>query len=124
MAKVIELDQAAWAEWVATRPPAVQELCKRLPPDRLYRMRSTGKRVTLFLYCEDGTVTVSVTGEFNVVIFDRQVFGISPDDLEECDLPPRGELLGTGLTTDEDVDAFVEAIRPAILAERDEEPRS
>ena len=57
-------------------------------------MKSTGHRVTMYSYSENGTVTVNVTGDYNVVVFERQVFGISPDDLEECDLPAPGEFLG------------------------------
>ena len=84
MAKVAELDMVAFNAWVETRPPVVQALCERLPPDRLYRLKSSGHRVTLRSYCEDGTVTVNVTGQYNALAFDRYVFGIAPADLEEC----------------------------------------
>ena len=107
MAVVSAINQAAWNEWVATRPQVVQELCHRLPPDRLYRMKSSGHRVTLYSYREDGTVTVVVSGKFNLVVFERLVFWISPDDLEECDLPGPDEKVGTALTNREDIDAFV-----------------
>lgn len=118
MAKVREMDHKAWDEWVATRPESVQALCKKLPPDRLYRMKSTGSRVTLVSYAEDGTVRVNITGEHNAIMFERQVFGVKADDLEECDLPATGESLGAMLTEPEDVEAFIEAVRPAILAAR------
>jgi hypothetical protein len=34
----------------------------------------------------DGVVTlrVVVSGEFNVILFERGVFGVCPEDLEEC----------------------------------------
>lgn len=120
VAKVLEIDETAWCKWVATRPPEVQSLCNRLPPDRLYRMKSTGHRVTLYSYSEDGTVTVDVTGEYNAVVMERRVFGISPDDLEECEMPGSGETTGTLLTEPEEVNAFI-GDRVAELHERGEQ---
>ena len=112
MAKIKEIvDQAAWDAWVASRPPVVQELCALLPPDRLYLLKTSGHRVTLLSYSEDRTVTVAVTGAFNALTFERQVFGIKPEDLEECDLPGDDEPLGAILTEREDVDAFIDAVR-------------
>lgn len=111
MAKIREIDQAAWREWVAGRPPAVRALCERLPGDRLYRMKSTGQRVTIHSYSEDGTLTVNITGEYNLITFERSVFGVSPDDLVECDLPGHGEPLGAALTEQEDIDEFIAAER-------------
>jgi hypothetical protein len=123
MAKIANVvNQKGWEEWVSGRPPVVQDLCRKLPPDLLYRMKSTGHRVTVYSYGEDGTVTVLVTGDYNLVTFDREVFGIKPEDLEECDLPPEGEPLGTVLTEPEEVDAFVEKARPAVLAARKSSP--
>lgn len=121
MAKICELDEKGWAEWVASRPPVVQELCKRLPPDRLYLLKSSGHRVTLISYNEDGTVKVAVTGQFNALTFERQVFGIKPEDLEECDLPKEGEPLGALLTEEDDIKEFIDATRPAVLAAREDQ---
>ena len=111
MAKIKEIDEAAWNEWVATRPESVQKLCRQLPPNRLYRLKTSGHRVTLYSYCEDGTLTVEVSGEYNAVMFDRRVFGIKPEDLEECDLPKPGEPLGTILTDRKEVEAFCATMR-------------
>lgn len=69
MAKVREMNEEGWREWVATRPESVQKLCVRLPPDRLYRMKSTGQRVTLLSYGEDDTLRVNVSAEYNAVHF-------------------------------------------------------
>lgn len=120
MAKLPDLDfnMKAWDEWVESRPPVVQDLCRRYPPDRLYRIKDSGHRCTLVSYSEDGTMKVNVTGQFNFVTFDRQVFGIKPENLEECDLPGADEHLGTALTEKEDIDAFVDLVRPAVLAGR------
>lgn len=44
---------------------------------------------------EKVTCRVGVSGEFNLITYERDVFGINPDDLEECDLPGPGEQVGT-----------------------------
>ena len=88
------LDKAKWDAWVASRPPVIHELCALLPPDNLYKMKSTGLRVTIVSYEEDRTVTVAVTGDYNLLACSRLVFGINPDDLKECDLPDDDEPLG------------------------------
>ena len=119
MAKVAEIDQDLWNKWVEGRPPEVKALCKRRSPDRLYRMKSSGRRVTIYSYSEDGTVTVNVSGKYNALTFERQVFGVDPDDLEECDLPKEDEPLGVLLTEREDVGAFIDEVRPTILTERE-----
>jgi hypothetical protein len=98
MAIVKEMDMKAWEEWVKTRPPAVKELCRKLPPDRLYRLKNRDVLVTIVSYSEDNTVTVSITGEYNVLAFDREVFGVNPKHLKECNLPKEGEIIGTPLT--------------------------
>lgn len=119
MAKIFEWDEQQrkeWKDWVSTRPKVVKELCLRLPPDRLYLLKTSKSRVTIHCYSEDGTVTVNVTGEYNRVLFSRQVFGIKPDDLEECDLPGENEDLGdtaleAGYTNDDINNILIPMIR-------------
>lgn len=121
MAKLIEWSkeqEKAWSKWVSSRPRVIQELCKKYPPCNLYQLKKSDHRVTLYSYSEDGTMTVNVTGEYNTVIFDRQAFGIKPEDLEECDLPITEEAPGTVLTDEEDVEKFIDYIRPSLLADR------
>jgi len=118
MAIIRELDQKAWKKWVESRPPLVLALCKKFPPNRLYKMTDSGHRVTIRSYSEDGTLTVNVTGEFNRVAFNRQVFGVQPKDLEECELPGDNELLGTILTDPNEVNEYIDSIRPEILKSR------
>lgn len=113
MAKCEEMDKAAWDDWVSTRPPVIQEMCALLPPDRLYRLKTSGHRVTLMSYFEDRTVSVAVSGKYNAVIFERQVFGVKPEDLEECDLPTDSEPLGAVLTEHEDVETYIDAVKEA-----------
>ena len=114
MAVVKEIDKVEWDKWVEGRPPIVQDLCRRFPPDRLYLYKPTNHRVTLYSYSEDGTMTIVVLGDYNAVIFPRQVFGIKPEDLVECDLPAKNEPCGAMLTSDEDIEAFVELHRQKI----------
>ena len=117
MAKISEIDETMLEEWLQDRPPIIRELCNKLPPNLLYRMKSSGHRCTIFSYSEDGTVTVAVTGEFNRVKFGRRVFGILRhvlrplDDLEECELPLPGEPLGEELQTEEEILAYVNEVR-------------
>lgn len=110
MAVVRELDQAAFKKWAGKRPKCIQKMLRSHPPDRLYRMRTTGSRVLIYSYAEDGTVTVSVLGLYNRVTMERNVFGIPLSDLTECDLPAEDELLGCvfdemGLSPDEQIEA-------------------
>lgn len=100
MAKVNELTED-WYEWVASRPPVVKALCEKYPPNILFRLKSTGQRCTVYSYNEAGTLTVSVTGQYNLIDFSRNVFGIAPEDLEECDLPAEDEEVGETETEEE-----------------------
>ena len=91
---------AAWKKWVAERPESIRKVCERFDPWTLYRLKTTGQRVYILSFSEpglDGKVTcrVGVSGEFNLLTFERDVFGIDPDDLEECDLPGPDEQLGS-----------------------------
>ena len=111
-------EEAGWKEWVATRPDVVRKIGERLEPWQLYRLKTTGQRVTLYSISEDGTVTVDITGEYNAILFDRQVFGINPDDLEPCDLPDKGEVTGTMMTgeqVDDNIDLLRATIRPDLF---------
>lgn len=94
-----------WKKWVAKRPPHVRAVAEKFDPWTLYRMRSTGHRVTLVSFGEapDKTVTltVAVLGRFNATAFERQVFGIDPADLTECDLPAPDEPVGAILTQEQ-----------------------
>jgi hypothetical protein len=89
MAKIAGiLDLDSYEGWVASRPPIVQEVIKKYPPNLLYRLTTTDQIVTIYSYSEDGTVTVDVDHDLNP---DKPagvtVFGIDPDDLVECDIP-------------------------------------
>lgn len=104
-----------WEKWLSERPPQIRELAQKFPPDKLYLLKTSNHRVYPISYSEDGTLTVVVSGQYNVVMFDRNVFGINPNDLEECDLPDENESLGTVLTEEEDVESYIDTVRPIVL---------
>lgn len=80
-------------------------------------MKSTGHRVTVESFSEGGdgkvTMTVAVTGLFNLVVFDRSIFGVDPDDLEACDLPDLDEPTGSVMSQDQ-VDDSIDELRVMI----------
>ena len=45
-----------WNDWIDSKPRVIQDLCRKYPPDKLYRLKTTGQKVTLASYSEDGTV--------------------------------------------------------------------
>lgn len=113
-------EAAAWTAWVAVRPDNVRRVVERFEPWSLYRMKSTGHRVTIHSFDEhlDGRVTlkVDVTGQFNRILHDRRVFGIDPDDLEPCAWPadPVGALLSQEEVAD-NIDVLRTTIRPDLF---------
>jgi hypothetical protein len=115
-------EEKAYKRWLRSRPKGVRKVAARIDPWTLYRLKTTGQRVTIYSFSEqkDGavTLTVSVTGQFNPVVFDKNVFGISPDDLEPCEPPAPNELVGTLFTDDNEVEAYIDLIRPSVLAAR------
>lgn len=118
MANYYELDadqKVQFKRWFDSRPECIQKMILSHPINKLYRMKSTGQRVFLTGYDEDGTVSVIVSGEFNKVTFNRQVYNIPLDDLEECELPGPDEPVGAELTNPLDVAMLIDATRPQIL---------
>lgn len=96
-----EEQQKGHDEWFNSRPECIQKLYEKFPYNRLYRMKSSGHRVTIYSYLENNTMSVVVSGDYNLVSFERRVFGVPPEDLEECDLPEEGERLGVILNQEE-----------------------
>lgn len=106
-----------WTEWKQGRPDCIQALAKNFTPWILYRYKPTNQRVTIASYHEDDTLTVNVLGEFNLVTTERRVFGIKPDDLEECDLPAKDEPLGV-MVAPGDQEKFIELARPYVTGQK------
>jgi len=118
MATISELNKKIWEEWVESRPVEIQKLCRKFPPDRLYKIKNSNHKVTIISYNESGSMNVDVSGEYNLIVFERQVFGIEPDNLEECDLPNHNEPLGVKFTDSQEIDKYLDKIRPEILRKR------
>jgi hypothetical protein len=109
-----DLMRAQFRGWVEERPPRIRETIERLQlaPWKLYRLDTTDRtshRVYISSFGEPRdpaapvTVRVMVTGEFNLVAMEREVFGIDPRDLVECELPTKDEPLGDAGMTPEQV---------------------
>ncbi len=91
MARIFEptkQQEKAYRKWIAQRPEIVRVVAARFTPWELYRLKTTGQRVTVRSFGEGHddsvTLTVNVSAEFNCTLFERDVFGINPDDLEPC----------------------------------------
>jgi len=101
MAKWIEWtteQEAAWAEWLSARPQAIQDIVAKynLRPDNLYQLKETGQIGYIHSLNERGTLTMDFTDTFNqhnLYMSNRRVFGLNPEDLEECDLPEGVEVI-------------------------------
>lgn len=88
--RVRDLNEHEWTAWLATRPEIIRDLAARYPPDRLYQMKSTGQRVTLLSYGEDGRCRVFIDPVHNperLMLIPTEVFGVEISDLVECDVP-------------------------------------
>jgi hypothetical protein len=111
VAVLFEMNKEVWNEWVDSRPDVIKNICKKYPPDRLYLLKTTNRRVTIHSYSENGTVTVDVSGDYNIVTFARRVFGVNPEDLQECDLPSKNEECFAVLEKREDIDKYIQSMR-------------
>lgn len=120
MARIFEPNveqETIYHDWVAQRPPRIREVATRFNTWTLYRMKSTGHRVLIHAFNEDMDeskvlLTVAVLGTYNAVAFDRLVYGVDPDDLEECELPAKDEVLGA-MFSQEQVEENLDVIRVA-----------
>jgi hypothetical protein len=80
-----KLQQSAWYKALSEK---VRERVDAYPPTKKYRMKATGRIVTLVSYDEDkngdcNTVTVEVSQDNNPsLLYERQVFGVEFDELE------------------------------------------
>lgn len=93
-------NERLWKEFVASLPAVTRKVAERFDPWTLYRLKPHNHRVYVLSFSDqgaDGNVKcrVGISGEFNLVTFEREVFGIDPDDLEECDLPGPDEQVGS-----------------------------
>jgi len=89
-------------DWFDTRPPHVQEVIRKIPPDFCYRLKDTRGHYSLHSYSEhkDKTVTLKIVHLDDSWGNDPSpdgkrimVFGIAPEDLIPCKCG-KGELNG------------------------------
>lgn len=121
MAIFKEIDPQELAEWLKDRPQIIKDMAADYPPNVLYRLKTTGQRVTLVSYGEDRTVRVAVRGEYNLVPVERDVVGVELGDLEECQLPTESEPLGVIFTEPEEVAKYHELVRKTLEGELTQE---
>lgn len=86
--------EQGYRRFVSKLPAKARVVAQRFDPWTLYRLRDTGDRVIVRSFSDEGLLTVTVSGYFNLVLFERDVFGIHPSELEECDLPTVDEPVG------------------------------
>lgn len=117
MARIMEPSpeqERGYRQWVAARPPNVRVVAERFEPWSLYRLKTSQHRVTIASFGEadngDVTLMVTVSAQFNLVMFERNVFGVTPDDLEPCDLPDDTEPVGA-IMSSADVEENIDALR-------------
>lgn len=84
---MVTLEEIQASEWYQTRPLAVQKRIDTHPPNKLYRLSTTGQIVPLYSYEVDNqgecnTCKVHVLREHNPeVILERTVFGVPFENL-------------------------------------------
>lgn len=110
--------ERGWRRWVERLPATARAVAERFDPWTLYWLKPAEQRVTLYSVNDNGTLTVTVSGRFNLVLFERQVFGIDPDDLSECDLPAEEEAMGV-VAPDLSLDEMRVLVRPDLWVMRD-----
>jgi hypothetical protein len=82
------LEKLKRSTWYKALSEKVRERVDAYPPTKKYRMKATGRIVTLVSYDEDkngdcNTVTVDVSRDDNPgLLFERQVFGVEFNELE------------------------------------------
>lgn len=92
--------RAAWVSWCAERPPEIREVAERFPPWSLWLLNE--QRVYPVGYSEPDppkfpgvTLRVMVSGEYNFVMMEREVFGVDPASLTPADMPTPHEPVGS-----------------------------
>jgi hypothetical protein len=86
-----EFDEEEYLKWANSRPPVVKKLALKFRPHILYKIKSSGHYGWVYAISEEGTLTIGISSEFNKgLMFNRTVFGIPPEDLEEATELPKG----------------------------------
>jgi hypothetical protein len=104
-----------YSAWLADRPDNVRAVAARFRPWELFRLGPHRVFVRSFHEEPDGSVSLAVivSGKFNRVVIERQVFGIDPAELTPCELPGPDEPVGAMLTDPADIDVYIAALKAA-----------
>lgn len=88
--------RAAWDAWLASKAGIEPLLAsaRSHPPWLLYRHRPSGHRVGIVGYDYGGTVTIVLSGLYNLLFREGLVRDVFVGELEECDLPGPDERVG------------------------------
>lgn len=76
-------DNPEFMEWFDDRPPAIQEVIRKYPPNRTYKLYDGVFDVTLHSYDEELDGSISLQIDVHSPFFPRRVFGVKPADLTE-----------------------------------------
>lgn len=110
---------ALWKSWLADHEE-VRELAEQFPPWKLFKLNN--QRVFVVGYEEHGApcascgktgdghgaLKVAVTGMLNMVSLAREVNGVHPEELAECELPDPLDLVGCMLSEEQQALLFEE----------------
>jgi hypothetical protein len=108
-------EKIEWDEWVSNRPECIRSMIEKFgfTPWKLYKLSPSLHKVVLISFEEhdDGlpTLKVAVLAKFNMVMFERGVFGIKPEDLEECNLPGPDDPIGCTITDPAEAVAYAKS---------------
>jgi len=106
--KLFEIQEGEMEQWLKDRPPVIAQMFRKRPPNLLYKINPSGSKGTIYSYSEDGTISLAVSGEYCLVQFPSRVFGVSIDNIEECE---PDEQVGTLCNTDEEILAVINRAR-------------
>lgn len=94
MANIVEPTeelQSMFEEWIAGEDMTdeIKAIARKYPPWNLYRLKTTDQKVRTISFSDNGTVRVLVSNKYNFDPTNTEVYGIDPNDLEECDIPEK-----------------------------------
>ena len=110
MKTIKDFDMKSFEEWLKTGPLIIQEMAKKYPPNKFYKIRGKGHICTLYSYSENNTVTVDITGDFNKLTIERRVFDINIDDLVETEFDET-QPTGVLFTKEDDIENYIKIMR-------------
>jgi hypothetical protein len=71
-----------FSDWVKDRPQKIQEVIKKCPPNKKYRLSNGHFPVYIYSYYEEEGGDVKLKVDVVSPFFPRRVFGVKPEDLK------------------------------------------